>query len=123
MTQPGPISPLPQADVEPRQPRFLRYGLPIATTDSIPGMTQVLGIVVGVATRPRDQAHNPELAYVNTRARQDALGAMVMQAEEAGADAVVGVRFDGGKISDAVTEVTAYGTAVKLARVPGTDWV
>lgn len=114
------ISPLSQPDIEPRQPEFLRFALPITTTDSLPGMTSVVGVVVGVATRPRDQAHNPELPYINTRARQDALGMMVLQAQEAGADAVVAVRFDSGKISESVTEITAYGTAVKLQQP---DWV
>lgn len=115
------ISPLPQPDIEPRQPEFLRFALPITTTDTLPGMRDVVGLVIGVATRPRDQAHHPEMPYINTRARQDALGMMVMQAEEAGADAVVGVRFDSGKISESVTEITAYGTAVTLA--PSSDWV
>ncbi|MCG6568786.1 YbjQ family protein, partial [Tessaracoccus sp. ZS01] len=73
-----------------------------------------LGIVIGIATRPRDLAHNPEMAFINTSARQDAIGALVQQAQEAGADAVVGVRFDGGKISDTVSELAAYGTAVRL---------
>ena len=59
-------------------------------------------------------AHHPEMAFINTSARQDAVGAMVQQAIEAGADAVVGVRFDSGKISDSVSELTAYGTAVRL---------
>lgn len=111
-----PISPQPQPDVEPRRPEFLRYPLPITTAESLPGIASVVGIVIGVATRPRDQAHNPEMAYINTRARQDALGAMVLQAEEAGADAVVAVRFDSEVISESVSEITAYGTAVRLVR-------
>lgn len=117
-----PISPQPQPDLDPRRPEFLRYSLPITTMNSLPGITEVVGVVVGVATRPRDQAHNPEMLYINTRARQDALGAMVMQASQAGADAVVAVRFDGGQISDLVTEITAYGTAVKLQQ-PVDQWV
>ena len=56
---------------------------------------------------------------VNTAARQDAVGAMVQQAQEAGADAVVGVRFDNGKVSETVSELTAYGTAVRLRSVEG----
>lgn len=74
----------------------------------------MLGVVIGVATRPRDMAHNPETGFINTAARQDAVGALVQQAQEAGADAVVGLRFDNGKISETVSELTAYGTAVKL---------
>lgn len=112
----APISPQPQRDVEPRRPGFVRYGLPVSTTDQLPGreIAATVGIVVGISTRPRDMAHNPEMAYFNAAARQDALGAMVAQAQEAGADAVVGIRFDGGKISETVTELAAYGTAVTL---------
>ncbi|NHB85312.1 YbjQ family protein [Tessaracoccus sp. HDW20] len=54
------------------------------------------------------------MGFINTAARQDAVGAMVKLALELGADAVVGVRFDGGKISETVSELTAYGTAVRL---------
>lgn len=110
-----PISPRPQPDVDPRRPEFLRYSLPVTTTNTLPDMSEIIGVVVGVATRPRDQAHNPDMLYINTRARQDALGAMVMQAKQAGADAVIGVRFDSEQISESVGEITAYGTAVKMA--------
>ena len=112
-----PISPQPQRDTDPRRPVFVSFALPVSTTDSLPGseIEAVLGVVVGVATRPRDMAHNPELAFFNTSARQDAIGAMVQQAQEVGADAVVGLRFDGGKVSESVSEITAYGTAVRLA--------
>lgn len=113
-----PISPKPQPDVDPRRPEFLRYSLPVTTTNTLPDMSEIIGIVVGVATRLRDQAHNPDMHYINTRARQDALGAMVMQAMQAEADAVIGVRFDSDQISDSVSEITAYGTAVKIASPP-----
>ena len=113
---PEPISPQPQRDVTARRPSFVAYPMPTTTTEFLPGreIVAVIGMVIGVSTRPRDLAHNPELAYINTTARQDAVGALVRQAAEAGADAVVGVRFDSGKVSDAVTELTAYGTAVRL---------
>lgn len=113
---PEPISPVAQRDTDPRRPRFVTYDLPLSTTDSLPGreIAASLGIVIGIATRPRDLAHNPEMAFINTSARQDAIGALVQQAQEAGADAVVGVHFDGGKISDTVSELAAYGTAVRL---------
>lgn len=115
--QAAPISPQPQRDVDPRRPTFVSYALPVSTTETLPGrqIVAVVGVVLGVSTRPRDMSHHPEMAYINTAARQDAIGAMVAQAQEAGAHAVVGLRFGGGKISDAVTELTAYGTAVLLS--------
>lgn len=111
-----PISPQPQRDVDPRRPVFVSYPIPVATTEFLPGreVVAVLGMVIGVSTRPRDLAHHPEMSYIVTAARQDALGALVLQAREAGAEAVVGVRFDSGEISETVTEVSAYGTAVRL---------
>ena len=111
-----PISPQPQRDVDPRRPVFVSYALPVSTTDTIPGreISEVVGVVIGVSTRPRDMAHHPEMAFFSTSARQDAIGALVQQAQEAGAAAVVGLRFDAGKISDSVSELAAYGTAVKL---------
>jgi uncharacterized protein YbjQ (UPF0145 family) len=39
-------------------------------------------------------------------------------AREAGADAVVGLRFDCSEITQSLSEVVAYGTAVKLAPAP-----
>ncbi len=37
---------------------------------------------------------------------------MVAHAREAGANAVVAMRYDANEISDGITEVLAYGTAV-----------
>ena len=41
---------------------------------------------------------------------------MVRHAQERGADAVIGMRYDATEFARGVTEVLAYGTAVKLAR-------
>jgi uncharacterized protein YbjQ (UPF0145 family) len=38
---------------------------------------------------------------------------MVKHAEEVGADAVIAVRYDAAEFAPGVTEVLAYGTAVK----------
>lgn len=116
MSMPRPINPQAQVDVEPRRPVTVSFPVPVVTTETLPGheIVAALGTVIGVTTRPRDLAFNPELAYVNTTARQDAIGAMALQAQELGADAVVAMRFDGGKVSDTVSELAAYGTAVKV---------
>jgi len=47
-------------------------------------------------------------------ARQDAFRRMVRHAEDKGADAVIGMRYDATEFAEGVTEVLAYGTAVKL---------
>jgi len=46
------------------------------------------------------------------RAREDAYQLMIDHAGEAGANAIIGVRYDANEISAGITEVLAYGTAV-----------
>jgi uncharacterized protein YbjQ (UPF0145 family) len=50
------------------------------------------------------------------RARQQAFDTMLIQAHLAGADAVIGVRYDATEVMKGVTEVLCYGTAVTLER-------
>jgi uncharacterized protein YbjQ (UPF0145 family) len=56
-------------------------------------------------------------AQVCESAREDAYERMVQHAEEKGADAVIAMRYDATEFTQGVTEVLAYGTAVKLRRV------
>jgi len=46
------------------------------------------------------------------RSRGEAFANMVKHAREAGANAIVGVRYDTTEVMDGVTEVLCYGTAV-----------
>lgn len=46
------------------------------------------------------------------KARADAFRLMLEHAEELGANAVIGVRYDANEVTSGVTEVLAYGTAV-----------
>lgn len=46
----------------------------------------------------------------NTRA--EAFATMVTHAEQLGANAIVGVRYDANEVMDGITEVLCYGTAV-----------
>ena len=46
------------------------------------------------------------------RARKDAFERMCLHATSLGANAVIGIRYDGGEVSAGVTEVLCYGTAV-----------
>lgn len=48
------------------------------------------------------------------RARADAFAQMIEHAEELGANAVIGVRYDATEIMRGVTEVLCYGTAVQV---------
>ena len=103
----------------------------VSTTFEIPGrqVGEFLGLVRGNVVRSRfigrdivasvrmvvgGEVH--EYTKLLAESREQALDRMITQAQELGADAIVGVRFE---TTDAgagqATEVLAYGTAVKLA--------
>ena len=104
----------------------------VATTNSLPGytITSHIGLVRGITVRSRSAIGNlggaiqsifggnltiyTELAE---HARQEAYDLMVDHAQRAGADAVIGMRYDANEIMDGITEVLAYGTAVKVERL------
>jgi uncharacterized protein YbjQ (UPF0145 family) len=103
----------------------------IATTERVAGheVADTLGEVFGISVRSRGLVGNM-LAGLKTivggeihqytgmlqEARQHAIDRMVGEAEQRGADAVVMMRFDSGEIARGITEIVAYGTAVKLKR-------
>ena len=45
-------------------------------------------------------------------ARQEAYDLLLQHAQQAGANAIIGMRYDANEIMDGITEVLAYGTAV-----------
>ncbi|HJY43212.1 MAG TPA: heavy metal-binding domain-containing protein [Propionibacteriaceae bacterium] len=111
-----------------KQPAVMQRPLPVVTMETVPGreISSVVGDVVGVVARTREL--RPDLRGVNpldgyvvmlTDSRQEAVARMVEMAVAAGADAVVGLKFDCSEITQSLSEVAAYGTAVKL--VPGED--
>jgi uncharacterized protein YbjQ (UPF0145 family) len=51
------------------------------------------------------------------RTRKQAFDTMLVQAEMAGADAVIGIRYDANELMAGVTEVLCYGTAVRVRAV------
>lgn len=103
----------------------------VVTTPDVAGyvITQHLGVVRGITVRSRSVIGNvggaiqsifggnlsiyTELAE---RARQEAYELMVEHARRARADGIVGMRYDANEIMEGITEVLAYGTAVKLQR-------
>src|SRR3954464_13449939 len=48
------------------------------------------------------------------RTRKQAFDTMLVQAHKAGADAVIGIRYDANELMKGVTEVLCYGTAVRV---------
>lgn len=53
------------------------------------------------------------------RTRKQAFDTMLVQAHRAGADAVIGIRYDANEIMKGVTEVLCYGTAVRVEPMEG----
>ena len=100
----------------------------------IPGfrIVECLGVVRGVVVRSRSVfgtvgASLQSLLGGNIslftelaeRTRQQAFDTMLHQADLAGADAVIGVRYDANELMKGVTEVLCYGTAVRVRPLAG----
>ena len=51
------------------------------------------------------------------RTRNDAFERMLQHAAQAGADGVIGVRYDATEVMQGVTEVLCYGTAVQVQKL------
>src|SRR5438132_13678667 len=51
--------------------------------------------------------------------RNQAFDTMLVQAHKAGADAVIGIRYDANELMKGVTEVLCYGTAVRVEPLEG----
>ncbi len=50
-------------------------------------------------------------------ARKEAFSIMMQHAQEVGANAVIGMRYDANEVMSGVTEVLAYGTAVVVEKI------
>jgi uncharacterized protein YbjQ (UPF0145 family) len=105
----------------------------VTTTNDLPGyrVIQHLGLVRGVTVRSRSVIGNLGASiqsifggklsiYVDLAeaARKEAYDLLVAHAAELGANAILAMRYDANEITDGITEVLAYGTAVKVERVP-----
>lgn len=103
----------------------------VSTTNDVAGYRIVrhLGLVRGITVRSRSVVGNffggiqsifggKLSVYVNLAeaTRQEAFDHMCAHAADAGANAIVGMRYDANEIMDGVTEVLAYGTAVIVER-------
>ncbi len=99
----------------------------VTTTNDLAGYRIVrhIGVVRGLSVRSRNIVSNIGAsiqilfggnirAYTKLaeEARHEAFELMVLHAEEAGANAILAMRYDANEMAAAVTEVIAYGTAV-----------
>ena len=122
--QPYPGQPGQWPAEAPARPELVQRSTTVVTMDAVPGrqIEEVLGEVIGVVARPRElrpdlRTGNPIDGYAAmlTESRQEAVARLVEMAERAGANAVIGLRFDCSEITQSLSEVAAYGTAVRLA--------
>ncbi len=99
------------------------------TTDFIPGkeITEILGIARGSTVRARNFGSDfmaglknlvggevSEYTKLQARSREQALKRMLDDAERLGADAVINIRFTTSMIMQGMSEILAYGTAIKI---------
>ncbi|MBI4920464.1 MAG: YbjQ family protein [Devosia nanyangense] len=99
----------------------------VATTNDLPGyrVVHTIGLVRGITVRSRSVfgtiggalqslvgGNITLFTSLAEKTRQEALDLMVQQAEAAGANAIIAMRYDANEITDGITEMLAYGTAV-----------
>ena len=101
----------------------------VTTTNDLNGyrIVEHLGLVRGVTVRSRSVIGNIGGAVqsifggnitIYTKlaetARQEAYDLLVAHARKVGANAILAMRYDANEIMDGITEVLAYGTAVRV---------
>jgi uncharacterized protein YbjQ (UPF0145 family) len=103
----------------------------VTTGNNLEGyeISEYLGIVRGIVVRAQTIGQGIRGAFssilggnirayeeVCEQARSEAYARMVEHAQEKGADAVIAMRYDATEFAQGITEVVAYGTAVRVAR-------
>lgn len=100
----------------------------LVSIETIPGQNfEIIGVVKGTIVQSKNFGRDfmagmktlvggEIVGYTEmlTEARQIATKRMVDEAEQLGADAIVGVRYSSSAIMQGAAEVMAYGTAVKF---------
>jgi uncharacterized protein YbjQ (UPF0145 family) len=101
------------------------------TAFSIDGYRTVrnLGLVRGITVRSRSVLGNLAggiqtlfggnitiFTELCEHARLEAFQLLLQHAQELGANAIIGIRYDANEVMDGVTEVLAYGTAVVVEK-------
>ena len=121
-----PASPY-RIGAEPIEQLIVTTGNDVAGQDIVKYLAIVRGIVVratGIgqgllgSLRALGGGNIAEFTEVCEAARHDAYQQMVQHAQEMGADAIIGMRYDATEFMQGSTEVLAYGTAVRLAPRP-----
>ena len=103
---------------------------PVVTTPFVPGcqIDRVIGLTYGLIVRSRGLGRNivagfrsigggeiKEYTQLLEQSRHEALSRLVDHARSLGANAIVSVGFDTSEMSEIMTEIFAYGTAVVVS--------
>ena len=103
----------------------------VTTTFTLDGYRVVrnIGVVRGITVRSRSVLGNLGASLQTLiggnitiytelceHAREEAFELMLKHASESGANAVIGMRYDANEVTDGVTEVLSYGTAVVVEK-------
>jgi uncharacterized protein YbjQ (UPF0145 family) len=101
----------------------------VTTAFELPGhrISKNFGIVRGIVVRSRSLIGNIGAGFQTLfggnitlytelceKARSDAYRLMMEHANDLGANAIVGMRYDANEVTSGVTEVLCYGTAVQV---------
>ena len=99
----------------------------VTTTNDLPGYRVVrhIGLVRGITVRSRNAIASVGAGIQSLfggnvtiytslaeQARTEAYELLVQHADQAGANAILAMRYDANEIMEGITEVLAYGTAV-----------
>lgn len=104
----------------------------ITTSTQLDGyvITQQLGLVRGITVRSRSVLGNMAGGFMTIfggkskiytelceNAREEALQLMIQHGKEMGCNAIINMRYDANEVMSGLTEVLAYGTAVKVTKI------
>ncbi|MFO0970687.1 MAG: YbjQ family protein [Gemmataceae bacterium] len=107
------------------------HRIPVTTANELAGytITNYLGVVRGIVVRAQTIGQGCRGGFASIlggnivafeevceKARSDAFNRMMDHALDVDADAIVAMRYDATEFAQGVTEVLAYGTAVKIRR-------
>lgn len=99
----------------------------VTTSNELEGykVTKQLGVVRDIIVRSRGLGGNIAAGFQTLfggnitiytqlceQARQNAYNLLIQHAQQAGANAIIAMRYDANEVISGVTEVLAYGTAV-----------
>ncbi|NBO92676.1 MAG: YbjQ family protein [Planctomycetia bacterium] len=107
-------------------------GITVTTANDLHGyeVSEYLGVVRGIVVRAQTISQGIRGSFASIfggnirayeevceRARSEAYARMIEHAQEKNADAILAMRYDATEFAPGITEVLAYGTAVKLRNI------